>query len=122
MLSADPEDYSSAVHYNVTFRQSGIVDSTVPANTALSTPILISIIDDGISEGEEYFQVRIVGTSDGCRVRIGLDTVSITITDSESFHMETIYMCVRSSPEVSIEVVLYNNYGCDCFYLHFLIR
>ena len=86
MLSADPEDYSSVVHYNVTFRQTVFTDGDVPASIAVSIPILIRIIDDGISEGVEYFQARIVGISDGCRVRIGQDTLSVTITDSsESF-------------------------------------
>ena len=86
MLSADSEDYSSAVHYNVTFRQTVITDGDVPTSIAVSTPILIDIIDDSISEGVEYFQARIVGISDGCRVRIGQDTLSVTITDSsESF-------------------------------------
>ena len=85
ILSADPEDYSSAVHYNVTFRQSAITDGEVPASIAVSAPILIDIIDDSISESVEYFQARIVGISDGFRVRIAQDTVSVTITDSESF-------------------------------------
>ena len=79
MLSADPEDYSSAVHCNVTFRQTVITDGDVPANIAVSTPILIDIlvIDDSISESVEYFQARIVGISDGYRVRIAQDTVMI---------------------------------------------
>ena len=84
MLSADPEDYSSVVHYNVTFRQTVFTDGDVPASIAVSIPILIRIIDDGISEGVEYFQARIVGTSDRFRVLIGQDTVNITIIDSES--------------------------------------
>ena len=83
-LTADLEDYSSAVHHNVTFRQTAFTDGDVPANTALSSPILIDITNDTIFEGVEYFQARIVETSDRFRVLIGQDTVNITITDSES--------------------------------------
>ena len=84
MLSADPEDYSSAVHYNVTFCQTTVTDTQTPARSAVSTPILINITDDDICEGVEYFQARIVETSDRFRVRIGWNTVNVTITDSES--------------------------------------
>ena len=84
-LSADPGDYSSATRYNVTFRQTAFTDGDDPAPTALSSPILINITDDDIFEGVEYFQARIVETSDRFRVRIGQDTVNVTITDSESF-------------------------------------
>ena len=84
-LSADPGDYSSATRYNVTFRQTAFTDVDDPAPTALSSPILINIVDDDIFEGVEYFQARIVETSDRFRVRIGSqDTVNVTITDSES--------------------------------------
>ena len=83
-LTADPEDYSSAMHYNVTFRQTALTDRDVPANTTLSSPILINITNDDTFEGVEYFQARIVETSDIFRVRIGQDTVNFTITDSES--------------------------------------
>ena len=96
MLSTDPEDYSSAKHYNVTFHQTAFTDQDEPASIAVSAPILIGIIDDGISEGVEYFHARIVLISDGCRVRIGQDTVSVTITDSESFRKQ--YVC--SSPDI----------------------
>ena len=72
------------MHYNVTFRQTVFTDGDVPANTALSSPIVISITNDSTFEGVEYFQARIVETSDEVRVRIGQDTVNITITDSES--------------------------------------
>ena len=84
-LSADPEDYSSATRYKVTFCQTAFADGYDPAPTALSSPILINITDDDIFEGVEYFQARIVETSDRFRVRIGQDTVNVTITDSESF-------------------------------------
>ena len=83
-LTADPDDYSSAMRYNMTFRQTVFTDGDVPANTALSSPILIDIINDGIFEGVEYFQAHIVETSDSFRVKIGQDSVNVTITDSES--------------------------------------
>ena len=82
-LSADPGDYSSATRYNVTFRQTAFNDGDDPVPTALSSPILINITDDDIFEGVEYFQARIVETSDRFRVRIGQHTVSVTVTDSE---------------------------------------
>ena len=74
------------MRYNVTFHQTALADGDDPAPTALSSPILINITDDDIFEGVEYFQARIVETSDEFRVRIGpQDTVNVTITDSESF-------------------------------------
>ena len=83
-LTADPEDYSGTGHYNVTFRQTAFTDGEDPANSALSSPILIDITNDDIFEGVEYFRAHIVETSDRIRVRIGQDTVNINITDSES--------------------------------------
>ena len=74
------------MRYNVTFRQTVLTDRDKPANAALSSPILIDITSDNIFEGVEYFQARIVETSDRFRVRIGQDTVNVIITDSES-HM-----------------------------------
>ena len=68
----------------MTFRQTVFTDGDVPANTALSSPIVINITNDDTFEGVEYFQARIVETSDIFRVRIGQDTVNVTITDSES--------------------------------------
>ena len=103
MLSADPEDYSSAVRYNVTFRQTAFTDGENPDNSAVSPPIPIGIIDDGCSEGVEYFHARIVYTSDSFRVRIGQDTVNVTITDSESFLSLGNNMCVAL--QTSIEVI-----------------
>ena len=50
--------------YNVTFNQTAITDRRYPANSALSIPILISITDDTVFEGVEYFQARIAQTSD----------------------------------------------------------
>ena len=83
-LTADPEDYSSAGRYNVTFRQNVLTDGDEPENTALSSPILINITNDDIFEGGEYFQAHIVETSDEVGVRIGQDTVNVTIIDCES--------------------------------------
>ena len=85
MLTADPEDYSSAGRYKVTFCQTAFTDGGFPANTALSSPILINIANDDIFEGVEFFQARIVETSDSCRfrVRIGQNTANVTITYSE---------------------------------------
>ena len=97
-LSADPEDYSSAMRYNVTFHQTAFTDGGDPADTALSSPILIDVIDDYVFDGVEYFQTRIVETSDRFRVRIGQDTVNITITDSEfclfGMPVKAFYNCV----------------------------
>ena len=69
----------------MTFRQTALTDGDEPADTALSAPILINITNDDIFEGVEYFQARIVETSDNFSVRIGQDTVNVTITDSESY-------------------------------------
>ena len=85
-LSTDPDDYSSARSYNATFRQTAFTDGEDPDDTALSSPILIDIVNDDVSEGVEYFQAHIVETSDEVRVRIGQDTVNVTINDeSELF-------------------------------------
>ena len=72
------------MHYNVTFRQTTFTDVEIPGNTAYSSPIVIDITNDDIFEGVEYFQARIVETSDRFRVKIGQDTVNVTITDCES--------------------------------------
>ena len=81
-FSPDPEDYSSAVHYNVTFRQTVYTDEDLPNDTAMS--IFINITDDDVFEGVEYFQARIAQTSDEFRVRIGQDKVNVTIKDNDS--------------------------------------
>ena len=86
----------------MTFRQTAFTDGEDPADTAFSSPILIDITNDDIFEGGEYFQARIVETSDRFRVRIGQDTVNITITDSESscmfgivnLYISAIYTCL----------------------------
>ena len=81
-LSADPEDYSSAMHYNVTFRQSAFTDGDDPDLTAESSLIDISIMNDDIAEDAEYFHARILGTSDG--VRLGpKGTAIVTITSND---------------------------------------
>ena len=68
----------------MTFRQTAFTDGGDPDDTALSSPILIDIINDDSFEGGEYFRARIVETSDRFRVEIGQDSVNVTITDSES--------------------------------------
>ena len=83
--SADPADYSSAGRYRVEFRQTTFTDTDTPAPFADSLPITINITDDTILEGLDYFQARIVNTSDLIRVRIGQrDTVNVTIIDDDS--------------------------------------
>ena len=67
------------------FRQTTFTDTDTPAPFADSLPITINIMDDTIFEGLEYFQARIVDTSDLIRVRIGQrDTVNVTIIDDDS--------------------------------------
>ena len=67
----------------MTFQQTVFTDVNEPADTTFSS-ILIDITSDDIFEGVEYFWARIVDTSDRLRVRIGQNTVKVTITDSES--------------------------------------
>ena len=87
--SAAPEDYSSAMSYNVTFNQTAFFDHlTPPRPFAVSSPIRIYIVNNNIFEGVEYFQARIVQTSDVFRVRIGpQNAVNVTITDSKSYYI-----------------------------------
>ena len=83
--AADPEDYSSAGYYRVEFRQTAFTETDTPAPFADSLPITINITADTIFEGLEYFQARIVNTSDLIRVRIGQqDTVNVIIIDDDS--------------------------------------
>ena len=83
--SADLKDYSSAGRYRVEFCLTTFTDTDTPAPFADSLPITINITDDTIFEGLEYFQARIVNTSDLIRVRIGQrDTVNVTIIDDDS--------------------------------------
>ena len=67
------------------FPQTALTDTDTPAPFADSLPITINITIDNITEGLEYFQVRIVETSDRLRVRNGQqDTVKVTINDNDS--------------------------------------
>ena len=68
----------------MTFRQTAFTDGEDPDNTALSSPILIDIVNDDVFESVEYFQACIVETSDNVTVRIGQDKVNVTITDDDS--------------------------------------
>ena len=71
----------------MSFCLTALTDEDTPDNIAISSYIAITIKDDDIFEGVEYFQARIVETSDRFRVKIGPQhTVNVTITDSESFH------------------------------------
>ena len=72
------------MRYNVSFSQTALLDIFEPLAVAQSSPIVIDIVSDDIFEGIEYFQARIVETSDFVRVRIGQDTVNVNIIDSES--------------------------------------
>ena len=84
-LLADPGDYSSANRYNVTFLQSVFTDGGDPAPSTLSSPIIISLVNDDICEDVEFFWARIVVTSDRLRVRIGpQDAIKVFITDEDS--------------------------------------
>ena len=84
-LFTDPEDYSSAVRYNVSFSQTALLDIFEPLAVAQSSPIVIDIVSNDTFEDIECFQASIVETSDFVRVRIGPDTINVTIIDSESF-------------------------------------
>ena len=112
-LSADPEDYSSAVRYNVTFRQTVLTDIDNPNSTALSSPIVIDIVSDYVFEGMEYFQAHIVETSDAFRVRIGQGTVNVTITDSESLALSTQHIFLRISLSVYYSYRMCRIQMCD---------
>ena len=81
----------------MTFRQTAFTDGENPDNTALSSPILIDIVNDDVFEVVEYFQARIVETSDGVRVRIGQATVNVTINDDDSELFRNFYSpkCAR---------------------------
>lgn len=69
----------------MTFCQTTFNDGDYPAAFTLSSPIIINITNDGIAEGVEYFQAQIVETSDWIRVRIGQDTINVTITNSKLY-------------------------------------
>ena len=72
------------MRYNVSFSQTALLDIFEPLAVAQSSPIVIDIYCDDVLEGFEYFQARIVETSDFVRVRIDQDTVNVNIINSES--------------------------------------
>ena len=101
--SADPADYYGAGRYRVEFSQTAFTDTDSPAPFADSLPITINITDDTIFEGLEYFQARIVETSDLFRVKIGQqNTVNVTIVDDDS--------------ESFISLVRYQRILCNSFW------
>ena len=93
----------------MTFCQTAFSDADHPVDSALSFPILINITNDDIFEGVEYFQARIVETSDKVRVRIGQDTVNITITDSESY-MFGMHVNPYHSTTIVCRLFVYTNF------------
>ena len=98
-LLADPGDFSSANCYNVTFLQSVFTDGDEPAPSMLSSPIIISLVNDDICEYVEFFWAHIVVTCDRLRVRIGpQDAVKVFITDDdcESEPYSILSVCLES--------------------------
>ena len=84
------------------FCQTAFTDTDTPAPFADSLPITINITDDTATEGLEYFQARIVETSDFIRVRIGQrDTVNVTINDDNSesaiFYIMSVCLLLNTS-------------------------
>ena len=72
------------MRYNVTFNQTAFTDRDDPTPTAMSSNVIISIVDDDLFEGVEYFQARIVETSDEIRVQKGpQNTVEVIIVDDD---------------------------------------
>ena len=100
------------MHYNVTFRQTAFTDGGDPTDTVLSSSILIDITNDDIFEGVEYIQARIVETSDRFRVRIGQDTVNITITDSELYMFD-----VHVNSYISATILYESMCNCTRIYI-----
>ena len=73
------------MRYNVSFSQTALLDIFEPLAIGQSSPFVIDIVSDVVFEGVEYFQARIVETSDMFRVRIGpQNTVNVTIIDDDS--------------------------------------
>ena len=98
-LLADPGDFSSANCYNVTFLQSVFTDGDEPAPSMLSSPIIINLVNDDISEDVEFFWAHIVVTCDRLRVKIGpQDAVKVFITDDdcESEPYSILSVCLES--------------------------
>ena len=105
-LLADPGDFSSANRYNVTFLQSVFTDGGDPAPSMMSSPIIISLVNDDIFEDVEFFRARIVVTSDRLRVRIGpQDAIKVFITDDDR---ESETYSIRS---VCLELESLDNFG-----------
>ena len=68
----------------MTFLQSVFTDGDAPAPSTLSSPIIISLVNDDIYEDVEFFRAHIVVTSDRLRVRIGpQDAIKVFITDDD---------------------------------------
>ena len=118
-LLADPGDFSSANRYNVTFLQSVFTDGGDPAPSTLSSSIIISLVNDDVCEDVEFFQARIVVTSDRLRVRIGpQNAVKVFITDdeceSETYSILSVCLeseCLDNVEERSqINSLIYNYY------------
>ena len=85
-LLADPGDFSSANRYNVTFPFTNGGD---PACNALSSPIIINLVDDDIFEDVEFFEAHIAVTSD--RLKVGIDSqdaISVFITDDDCEYLD----------------------------------
>ena len=69
----------------MTFRQTAYTDQGIPSAFALSHNISINITSDDIFKDVEYFQVRIVETSNSSQVKIVQpDTVNVTILQDKS--------------------------------------
>ena len=84
-----------------------------------SKTIYSIIIHSGTHSTKHILLSCVCGGAGGCyRVRIGLDTVSVTITDSESFLSLGINMCVALQITTG-NFLCIMQYGCDCFYLQF---
>ena len=85
-LLADPGDFSSANRYNVTFP---FTDGGDHACTALSSPIIISLVDDDVFEDVEFFEAHITMISDKLEVGIGpQDAISVFITDDDCEYLD----------------------------------
>ena len=85
-LLADPGDFSSANHYNVTFP---FTDGGDPACNVLSSPIVIGLVDDDIFEDVEFFEAHIAVISNRLEVRVGpQNAISVFITDDDCEYVD----------------------------------
>ena len=74
--------------YNVTFSQTVIFDTDSPQPFADSIPVAINLTSDQILNNTDFFQMKIVETSDLLRVRIGQrNTTCVNINDSRFFEI-----------------------------------